>query len=362
MQSIWKYKTPEGFDDLVMCADGDALTGLWFDGSRDALRRRLEDDCEERETPVLRATQRWLDAYFAGKPADAPEPPFRIESATPFRRAVIDAIRAIPYGATASYGDLARTLSKRRGGAAVSARAVGGAVGWNPLCLLVPCHRVIGADGGLTGYGGGLANKVALLAHEGTDLIGAKSVPPTEKEKMLRGLIYDANSDKELERERTRAKALCFRFNQLPPTELRKQRRILRRLFGRTHGDSFLIQPSFWCDYGYNIEIGRNFFANHNTVILDCAKVTFGDNVFIAPNCGFYTAGHPLDVERRGKGLEYAKPITVGNDVWVGGGVTVCPGVTIGEGAVVAAGAVVTKDVPPHTLVAGVPAKVVKTI
>lgn len=184
----------------------------------------------------------------------------------------------------------------------------------------------------------------------------------TEKEKMLSGLVYDANNDKSLEAERTRAKALCHAFNMLSPTEADKGREILRRLFGKTAGDKFLIQPTFWCDYGYNIELGENFFANHNTVILDCAKVTFGSNVFIGPNCGFYTASHPLDVEQRNKGFETAQPITVCDNVWIGGGVTVLPGVTIGEGAVIAAWAVVTKDVPPHTLVAGVPAKVMRRI
>ena len=124
----------------------------------------------------------------------------------------------------------------------------------------------------------------------------------TEKEKMLAGMIYDANNDAELEKERSRAKVLCHEFNKVSPTEPDRQREILKKLLGKTHGDSFTIQPSFWCDYGYNIEIGANFFANHNTVILDGAKVKFGNNVFIAPNCSFYTAGHPLDVERRNKG------------------------------------------------------------
>ena len=184
----------------------------------------------------------------------------------------------------------------------------------------------------------------------------------TEKEKMLAGMIYDANNDAELERERTRAKALCHEFNSVSPTEPDRQREILKKLLGKTHGDSFTIQTSFWCDYGYNIEIGANFFANHNTVILDGAKVKFGDNVFIAPNCSFYTAGHPLDVERRNKGLEYAYPITVGDNVWIGGNVTVCPGVTIGSNSVIGAGAVVTHDIPDNSLAFGVPAKVVRKI
>ena len=160
---IWKYKTPEGFDDLVMCGDGEALTGLWFEGSRDGLR--YAGGCERRETPVFRDTRRWLDEYFAGRdPGFTPD--YRIEGLTPFRQAVIDEMQRIQYGATVSYGDIARAIAKKRGGR-VSAQAVGGAVGWNPICIIIPCHRVIGADGSLTGYGGGLGNKVALLAHEG---------------------------------------------------------------------------------------------------------------------------------------------------------------------------------------------------
>lgn len=354
-----RYRTPEGFSDLWMFCEGDALTGLLFDGSRDFHRRA--GDCEERDSQVFRETRRWLDAYFAGRDP-GPAPKHRVPDLTPFRRDVLAAVSAIPFGATATYGDVAKAVSAKRGGERVPARAVGGAVGWNPLCIMIPCHRVVGADGALVGYGGGLANKVALLAHEGADLLGAGSVPPTEKEKMLRGEIYDANNDAELAEERGRAKALCHKFNQTAPGDAKAGRRILRRLLGRTHGDSFAVMPSFWCDYGYNIEIGRNFFANHNTVILDCAKVVFGDDVFVGPNCGFYTAGHPLDEARRRAGLEYAKPISVGDGAWIGGGVTVCPGVAIGAGAVIAAGAVVTRDIPPRTLAAGVPAKVVKAI
>ncbi len=117
-------------------------------------------------------------------------------------------------------------------------------------------------------------------------------------------------------KERTKAKDLCYDFNKLRPSDEEGQRDILKKLFVKTEGTFCVIAP-FWCDYGYNIEIGENFFANHNTVILDGGKVTFGDNVFIAPNCGFYTAGHPIDFERRNKGLEYAYPITVGNNVWI---------------------------------------------
>ena len=136
---------------------------------------------------------------------------------------------------------------------------------------------------------------------------------------------------------------------------------MIRRLLGKIKGKFTILAP-FWCDYGYNIEIGENFFANHNCVILDSAKVTFGDNVFIAPDCGFYAAGHPLDVEQRNQGLEYAYPIKVGNNVWIGGGVKVMPGVTIGNNVVIGSGSVVTKDIPDNVLAAGNPCRVIRPI
>ena len=184
----------------------------------------------------------------------------------------------------------------------------------------------------------------------------------TEKEKMMAGMIYDANYDEELLKERMKAKDLCFEYNYLiKPSEVEKQNKILKKLLGKT-GKNFTMTAPFWCDYGYNIELGENFYSNHNVVILDGAKVKFGDNVFIAPNCGFYTAGHPLDSKRRNAGLEYAKPITVGNNVWFGAGVHVMPGVTIGNDVVIAAGSVVTKDIPSGVVAAGVPCRVVKKI
>lgn len=183
----------------------------------------------------------------------------------------------------------------------------------------------------------------------------------TEKEKMMRQMMYDANYDKELLEERKLAKELCYDFNQLRPNEEEAQKDIIRRLFGVTPENFTIIAP-FWCDYGYNIEIGENFFANHNMVVLDCAKVKFGNNVFVAPNCGFYTAGHPIDAERRIRGLEYAYPITVGDNVWIGAGVQVMPGVTIGSNVVIGGGSVVVKDIPDNVVAVGNPCRVVRSI
>ena len=162
------YKTPDGFSDMVMTSAGDALTGLHFVGSRDASKRRLE--CEESDLPVFRETCRWLDIYFSGRQPDF-MPKCRIDDLTPFRSEVLEAMRRIPFGETVTYGDIAKALAKKRGIAKMSARAVGGAVGWNPLCIIIPCHRVVGTGGRLTGYGGGMGNKIALLAHEGDNSV-----------------------------------------------------------------------------------------------------------------------------------------------------------------------------------------------
>lgn len=182
-----------------------------------------------------------------------------------------------------------------------------------------------------------------------------------EKEKMLAEMLYDANYDKSLIDDRLKCKKLCHKHNQLSPENLDERKNLLKQILGSIK-NNFLIEQPFICDYGYNIEIGENFYSNHNLTILDCNKVKFGDNIFIGPNCSFYCALHPLDMKTRNKGLEYAKPITVGNNVWLGGNVVVLAGVTIGNGAVIGAGSVVTKDVPDNVVVAGNPAKIIKEI
>lgn len=182
-----------------------------------------------------------------------------------------------------------------------------------------------------------------------------------EAEKAAAGLLYDANYDDDLLRKRDEAKLKLFTLNHTPFTETQKREDILRSLLGK-HGNNMTIEGPFYCDYGYNIEIGDNFYANVNFTVLDGAKVTIGNNVFIAPNVGIYTAGHPLDAERRNQGLEYAHPVTLGDNVWVGAGVNILPGVTIGSDAVIGAGAVVLKDVPDGVLVAGNPARVIRKI
>ncbi len=183
----------------------------------------------------------------------------------------------------------------------------------------------------------------------------------TEKEKRDNQELYDANYNEDLINEMKNAKDICFKYNSVCPSDREKRAEILKELFGTT-GENILVESNFYCDYGYNIHVGENFYMNHNCVILDGAKVEFGDNVFIGPNCGFYTAGHPVEIELRNSGLEYAKPIKVGNNVWFGGNVVVLPGVTIGDNVTIGAGSIVTKDIPSNCVAHGNPARVVRKI
>ena len=183
----------------------------------------------------------------------------------------------------------------------------------------------------------------------------------TEKEKAAAGYLYNANYDPEILSDIARCNDLCHEFNQIKPSDRAAQGEILKRIFGRM-GKDVAVNTPFWCDYGYNTTVGDYFFANHNCQILDGGKVTFGNHVFIAPNCTFTTAEHALDAEQRNDGLEVALPITVGNNVWIGAGTIVLGGVTIGDNAVIGAGSVVTKDIPPNVIAVGVPCRVLREI
>lgn len=152
-----------------------------------------------------------------------------------------------------------------------------------------------------------------------------------------------------------------FEFNNTNPREVKRLDELLRDILGKAGKNLAIMQP-FHCDYGKNIEVGENFFANYNFTVLDVAKVTIGNNVFIAPNVAIYTAGHPVHYEMRNTMLEYGIPITIGDNCWIGGNVVICPGVNIGEGSVIGAGAVVTKDIPPNVIAAGNPCKVIREI
>ncbi|MDO5510136.1 MAG: sugar O-acetyltransferase [Weeksellaceae bacterium] len=182
----------------------------------------------------------------------------------------------------------------------------------------------------------------------------------TEKEKCKEGLLYDAN-DFELVSERNLCKQLCQQYNQSQYSEVEKRKEIIQKIIPSAKANS-VIEPSFWCDYGYNIHIGDHFYSNHNLVILDAAQVKFGNNVFIGPNCAFYTAGHPENIPQRNAGLEYAKAIIIGSNIWFGGNVVVLPGVTIGDNSIIGAGSIVTKDIPQNVVAVGKPCKVIREI
>lgn len=184
----------------------------------------------------------------------------------------------------------------------------------------------------------------------------------TEKEKMIAGKVYNC-FDEELSTALRKAKQLCHKYNDIFFEDGAAAKKIIDELLQAEHNDGYCVfTPSFWCDYGFNIKVGKNFYSNHNLVILDCAEVHFGDNVFIGPNCGFYTAIHPIDAEQRKMEIEWAKPIKVGNDVWFGGSVTVLPGVTIGDNVVIGAGSVVVKDIPSGVVAVGNPCKPIRKI
>lgn len=182
----------------------------------------------------------------------------------------------------------------------------------------------------------------------------------TEKEKMIAGELYRP-SDETLVKDRYNARLLLNTINTLSEKDKEQRDAAVNKLI-KNMGDNLYIEPPFFCEYGYNIKGGKNLYMNFNCCILDVSTVTFGDNVMLAPGVQIYTATHPLKSEERDSGLEFAKPITIGNSVWIGGNSTICPGVTLGNNVVVGAGSVVTKSFPDNVVIAGNPAKIIKTI
>lgn len=183
----------------------------------------------------------------------------------------------------------------------------------------------------------------------------------TEKEKAALGLLYNPNDDPELQAELQKDQLLCWKYNNLSPIDIQKREEYVRVLF-QSIGADFKIEQPLHCDFGYHVTIGRNFFANYNLTIIACADVTIGDFVFIAPNCGIYTAGHPLMPRQRDLNLEYAYPVTIGNHVWIGANVSILPGVVIGDHTTIAAGSVVTRDIPAGVLAGGVPCRTIRSL
>ena len=178
---------------------------------------------------------------------------------------------------------------------------------------------------------------------------------------MLAGMVYDAtNSEVIAELQTTRE--VLYEFNALHPSETQRMKEILKGLLGHVGDDHFLINQPFRCDYGKQISIGKRFFANFNFTVLDEALVTIGDDCFIGPNVSIYTACHSTDPVERNTRQEWAKPVSIGDNVWIGGSVTIVPGVTIGDNVTIGAGSVVTRDIPSNTVAVGNPCKVVKSL
>ena len=182
----------------------------------------------------------------------------------------------------------------------------------------------------------------------------------TEKEKCAKGFLYDTNFPGR-EEDHLKCADLCWEYNRTKPSDMETREKLIRQIFGKV-GKNPYVEPNLFCGFGWNIEVGDNFFANNNCVFVDPGKIIFGDDVKIAPQCGFYTALHPLDAQLRATGAETAKPIHVGNNVWFGGGVKVLPGVTIGDNCVIGAGSVVTHDIPANSLAYGNPCRVIREI
>jgi len=181
----------------------------------------------------------------------------------------------------------------------------------------------------------------------------------TEKEKMLAGEVYSA-IDTELLDELAKTREFIYDYNMLRPSEHEKQLRLLKKLLGHIGSDDIIINQPFRCDYGKQISVGKRFFANFNFTVLDEARVTIGDDCFVGPNVSIYTACHSTDPDERNSRREWARPVSIGDNVWIGGSVTILPGVTIGDNVTIGAGSVVTRDIPSNSVAVGNPCKVIK--
>lgn len=182
----------------------------------------------------------------------------------------------------------------------------------------------------------------------------------TEKEKMLAGEMYDPH-DSELRQKRMNARRLSRLFNDTTEMDGQDRSDLLKKLLGST-GDNIHVEPTIRCDYGFNIHVGNNFYANFDCVFLDVCEIRIGDNCMISPGVHIYTATHPLNAAARNSGKEFGKPVIIGDNVWIGGRAIITPGITIGNNAIIAAGSVVTQDVPANTLVGGNPARLIKQV
>jgi len=182
----------------------------------------------------------------------------------------------------------------------------------------------------------------------------------TERERMLSGELYIPKDD-ELRMQDIKARKLIQKFNTMNFDLFEERNKILIELLGRT-GKNIYIEPPFRCDYGCNIKIGDNFYANYDCIFIDVNEITIGDNVFFGPRVCLYTAGHPIDAQVRNTLLEFGKKICIGNNVWIGGNTVVNPGVCIGDNTVIGSGSVVTKDIPSDVIAVGNPCKVLRKI
>ena len=175
------------------------------------------------------------------------------------------------------------------------------------------------------------------------------------------GELYKLNDDKELNEDFMRARRLTRLFNSMTEEQMEERKQISKELFKST-GENVHVEQTFHCDYGCHISVGENFYANYDCIMVDVCEIIIGDNVLLAPRVGIYTAGHPIDAAVRNEGLEFGKPVIIGDNVWIGGNAVIKPGVTIGSGVVIGSGSVVTKDIPDHVVAVGNPCRVLRKI